>query len=275
MSHYFFMATPTLWPGQTIKTAFGAANDNGAEARCTLVLSYYDGDDQIRQIDGPGVLLVPGQTGELSWKIDQPHGLPIAKIGLRVDSIGSGTIHLDYLTWSGEPETVLGRPPGTGKMWRRSWINAVDHLGVRWPETFHLSQSKSVGLFSTGTRDWKNYQVEATITPRVAARFGLVARIQGLRRYYALTLKTPNLVQLVKCLDHEKILAEASFPWGYENDYHFCLGVNGARIRGAIGNKSLFDFTDELDPLLDGGIGFLIDEGLITSNEMVVNPYGA
>jgi ADP-ribosylglycohydrolase len=272
MSHYYFMATPTLWPGQTVEASLNAANSNGCEARCILILSYYDGEDQIRHIEGPELSLQPGQSGELEWKINQPHGLPIVRIGFRIDSIGAGTIHLDYLTWKGEPETKLGRPSGTGKMWRRIWVNAVDHLGVRWPETFHLSQNNSTGLYLTGTRDWKNFRVEAVITPRLAVSFGLAARVQGLKRYYQLQLQSGNRVRLVKRLHDEIILAEQAFSWECERDYLFQLEVNGSRIKASIDERLIFDVQDETKTLIDGGIAYVVEEGLITSKQISVSP---
>jgi len=39
-----------------------------------------------------------------------------------------------------------------------------------------------------GTREWQDYQVQATFTPHLARSFGLAARVQGLKRYYALRL---------------------------------------------------------------------------------------
>jgi ADP-ribosylglycohydrolase len=272
MTHYFLMASPTLWPGQTVRAGMSADAKNGITVRCRLFLSYYDGEDCIRDVRGSAFSLEPGRANESRWRIDRPHAMPIAKIGLEIESPGAGTVYLDYLDWAGEPETKLRRPQGSGEMWRRVWIDAVDDAGVRWADSFHLSQSKSTGLYLTGTRDWTNYRVEAEITARVAISFGLAARVQGLRRYYQLQLGAGNKVRLVKRLYDFIVLAEKGFRWTYETAYLFCLEVKCARIKAFIDGEQVFDVVDHLHPLLDGGIAYVVEEGLITSQEISVAP---
>ena len=89
-------------------------------------------------------------------------------------------------------------------MWRRAWVDGVDQYGSRWPEPYRLVQNHGTGLLIQGTRDWTDYRVSAPITPHLVASAGIGARVQGMRRYYALLLAEGGTVRLVKALDGER-----------------------------------------------------------------------
>ena len=73
-------------------------------------------------------------------------------------------------------------------MWLRAWVNAVDDAGTRWPEAFHLSQSRGLGLFMMGGSAWRDYAVTSTITPQIGSVFrsgGARSRLAALLRVLA------------------------------------------------------------------------------------------
>ena len=122
---------------------------------------------------------------------------------------------LHFLTWDGAPDIKLERPKG--KMARRQWVDGVDHF-EEGGESLRLIQDTGTGLLIHGTRDWTDYQVTAAITPHMVKSCGIAARVQGMKRYYALLLSSDNTARLVKALDGEHTLAEVPFPArpGYE-----------------------------------------------------------
>ena len=73
-------------------------------------------------------------------------------------------------------------------MWRRAWVNGVDDYNPRYPEPFRLVHNRGTGLLIQGTREWADYRVSADVTPHMVTAAGIGARVQGLRRYYALIL---------------------------------------------------------------------------------------
>ena len=199
-THYALMASPTLFPGQSVRATFKADAGNPAAVTCKLYLSVYGGDDSMEIRLGPAIELHPGQSDQLLWTIDEMGGCPIAHIGIEVtaqDEI-SGKIYLDALDWQGVPDATFRRPDGTGQMWLRAWVNAVEEAGTRWPEAFHLSESRGPGLFILGGSTWRDYAVTSVITPRVARSFGLAARVRGLLRYYAFLLTSGKTARIVK-----------------------------------------------------------------------------
>lgn len=84
--------------------------------------------------------MAPGDSQELSWQIPASVGGPIAEIGLQVrcENAARGRLYLDQLTWDGEPDAVWRRPGHGGLMWRRAWVDAVDHYFTHFEKTFRL-----------------------------------------------------------------------------------------------------------------------------------------
>ena len=70
-----------------------------------------------------------------------------------------------------------------------------------------------------GTREWKNYQAEADITPWLMDAGGIAVRVQGLKRFYALQLVKGNKIRLLKALDQDTILGERDFEWKIHHTY--------------------------------------------------------
>ena len=108
-------------------------------------------------------------------------------------------------------------------MWKRQWVNAADFFEDEFGEAFRVIQNRGRGLVITGTREWTDYSVQASITPHLVKAFGLAARVQGLERYYALLLSNQNTIKLIKRLDGEIVLAEQAFAWEFGQPYHLEL----------------------------------------------------
>jgi len=285
---YSLIASPTLYPGQSVRAAVSAGADNLQPIMLNLVLRSYDPEDNLVITSGPGLKISPGATHELTWKVDDNGGAPIASIGLEIasDQRADGTIYLDYLTWDGAPDVTFGRSTavmrsrptlsgtGTGRMdmWRRAWVNAVDKVEPRWPEAYRLVQNSGRGLLIQGTREWTDYQVSAEITPHMVKAAGIAARVQGLRRYYTLLLFATDKACLVTVMDGETILAEADFLWQLRGTYSLTLQVVGRRIQAWIDDKHLFDVHDNSDPLTGGAVALICEQGRMATDAVTVKP---
>ncbi len=123
-----------------------------------------------------------------------------------------------------------------------------------------------------GTRDWQDYEVEADITPWLVEAAGIGARVQGLRRFYALQLAAGKRVRLLKALDGDQVLAEQSFDWDLHRTYQMKLQVAGSRVRAWIDSLPLFEVEDRRNPLLGGAVAYVVDRGHIRSRGMRVGP---
>jgi ADP-ribosylglycohydrolase len=271
-SHYSLMACPTLFPGQMIKGRLSADRENSAPIRVVPFVAYYDGNDHLTRHYGLPFLLVPAGIENFQWQIEDLGGAPIARFGfeIRSDHLTKGRIYVDYIDWSGTPTTTFRRPDFDGKMWRRAWINAVDHVGTQWASAFHLSQNRGTGLFIQGSREWQNYTVQAAIMPDPAKSFGLAARVQGLTRYYALLLGPNQVLRLLRNYDSVEQLTEAAFDWRWHQPYRFGLQVVGTLITGSVNGIELIRYNDAGTKLRDGGIALVCEEGLIMTDEVSV-----
>ena len=286
---YGLLASPSIYPGQTVSAVLEADAGNERAVDVNLYLRRYRSqDDQLTLEAGPCQKLEPGERHTFSWKLGGFGNEPIAEIGVAVqcDERTRGTLYLDYLTWEGEPDVTFARPDSPidrrrrgmsfPLMWRRAWIDGVDSYDFWWPESFRLVQNRGRGLLITGTREWRDYEVKTDLTLHLCKAAGIAARVQGMHRYYALLLGRAadgrGVARLVRALDGDTVLAEADFPWEYGETHTFSLRVTGDRLQGSIDNldETLFDVTDsELD---GGGIALVVEEGRVMSDEVVVRP---
>jgi ADP-ribosylglycohydrolase len=274
MGGYALLASPTLYPGQEVQARVVAEGANNSSVACRLFVRTYEGNDELATKRGPETVLRPGSDYEFQWRLMDTGGQPIAQIGVEIssDEATGGTVYLDYLTWQGEPDVELGRPAGGGTMWRRAWVCGVDRYDPRWPEPYRLIQNHGTGLLIQGTRGWKNYRVSAPIAPHMVVSAGIGARVQGMRRYYALLLASGGKAQLVKALDGDTVLAETDFPWRFDVTYELALEVRDNRLRASIDGKNLFDVADNDRALASGAVAFVCEEGRMESDVIRVQP---
>lgn len=268
---YALVCSPTLYPGQTIRAGIAADAANRQTVECRLYIKTYDEHDRLALSYGPERQMEPGDAHEFRWHLPENGGFPIAEVGVEInsESRADGTLYLDFLTWDGPPDAILGHTKGT--LWKRAWVDAMDHFETGG-DPFRLIQDEGVGMVMQGTREWTDYRVTASIRPHMAASFGLAARVQGLRRYYALTLSDENRVTLSKMQHTETVLARSPVVWLQGKEVELCLQVEGNRIRAELDGEMLFDEEDTEDPLTGGGIGLLCTEGRIAVAAVHVGP---
>ncbi len=279
MPGYHLMASPTLYPGQTLKAQLIAANENQMPVVCRLYVRAYGANDHLVRIFGPETVLAPGASHEFEWRLEGTCGArieatgPIAEVGVEIssDQRADGTVYLDCLTWDGVPDVVLTRPAHGGTMWRRAWVDGVDRL-QSWSEPFRLMQNAGSGLLIQGTREWTDYRVSADVTPHMVTAAGIAARVQGMRRYYALLLCNDGKARLVKALDGDTVLAEAHFRWTLGATYVLSLEVVGTRLRAWVDDSHLFEVEDPKRPLMGGGVALVCEEGRTATQAVTIRP---
>jgi ADP-ribosylglycohydrolase len=281
---YELIASPTLYPGQTVKAGLSAAENNAHPINTCLYLRYYDADDQPAYRRGRLTSLQPGDDFTLTWCIPDTGGGPIYEIGIEVLAVDEnespvcGTVYLDFLGWDGTPDVTFTRPkdsaiPHPGPLlFRRAWVDAVDHWDPWYRQSFRIVQDYNRGLISIGTREWMDYQVSAAITSCKFNAGGIAARVQGLQRFYALMLVEGGILRLVKSLDGDSILAEIPFPWEIWRPYAVKLVVQGDRLQGWIDGKCLLEARDQERPLMGGGVALVVERGHLAAPAVSVSP---
>ena len=275
---YQLLASPTLTAGQRVSADLAAAP--GTAATVNLFLRYYAENDEVRSLVGETCTLSPSASTSIDWVVPPTGGQPIFEIGVEISSSAAGTVYLDRLTWSGSPNVQLGSTSPTGQMWQRQWVEDVSHLNA-WSRTDHSSQAMAIiqnngrGIATHGSRDWRDYSVTAAVTPHLAKATGIAARVQGLRRYYALLLVDDagrRRARLIKLLNTEQILAEAPFDWMWDSTHTYTLELTviGPRIEAAIDGNNMFTLTDRDPSLASGGIGLIVEEGRVAYSPVQV-----
>jgi hypothetical protein len=277
MRTYDLQASPRVYPGQIVTARVVADATNTAAVSAFLRIKAYGQDDRLVDFDGPSADLAPGAEGVLKWTLPDLDGQPIQRIGIALTSHGAradGTVWLDYLRWDGAPKLRLRRPKQPGAFWRRSWVNNVSFFGKNFAPAFRISQDRGSGIIIHGTREWKDYRVSSTVAVHLGSSAGLAARVQGLRRYYALLLQGGDMVRLVKVRDDAcTILAEAPYRWSLERRVALALELRGREIVAAVGSAMVLRVTDDSDTFFEnGGIGLVITEGALSTDQVDVEP---
>jgi len=81
-------------------------------------------------------------------------------------------------------------------------------------------------------------------------------------------------VRLVKVRDDAcTVLAEAPYRWTLEKPVALALELCGREIVGAVGSATILRVTDDTDTYFeDGGIGLVIKEGALSTDQVDVEP---
>ncbi|GAP08327.1 MAG TPA: ADP-ribosylglycohydrolase family protein [Anaerolinea thermolimosa] len=282
--NYPLLASPALYPGQKVVALVTANPANVCTLEVGLFLRFYNALDQPELLAGDLAPLPPGEEVELFWTIPELNGCPIFEIGLQA-RVPAGQalpahptsirITLDRLGWDGCPRVEFRRPQRPDskypEIWRRAWVQAVDHWENRFHHAFRIIQDRGRGMIITGTRSWRDYTTSSVITSALFERGGIAVRVQGLERFYALELIRGGKVRLSKYRDGEHILAEMPFDWEIWHPYRLTLTAAGPRLQAWVENTLFFDEIDSDRPLLEGGIALTVFEGHLATHAIRVD----
>ena len=279
MKTYDLMASPLLYPGQTLKALVRASKDSTASVQMRFRFKVYGTHDEVVTIDGKDfVELRPGAEQMLQHTIeDSMDHQPIQQVGVSLlvpSGHFTGTVWLDYLRWDGTPQLTLRRPRnGPCDFWRQAWVNSVSKFH-QWGPSFFLAQDTREGIISYGTREWKDYRISVSdFRVNLGGPSGVAVRVQGLRRYYALLFKAGSLreIAIVKVLDDERVdMISVEFEWKLDVKYQVGVFVKGGYIRAQIDGKDILYANDS--EFREGGIGFVVTDGSIAAEEVRVEP---
>jgi ADP-ribosylglycohydrolase len=274
MPGYGLLASPTLYPGQLINVHLQADKGNLAAGNVQLFVHAYDPNGTPCKIDGACAAVEPGQTVVVEWLVPETGGAPIFEVGIELDY--RGIFYLDALSWEGTPDVNFDSPERISQIWRKAWINNVQHWEGWSDEPYRIVQNEGRGMISTGTRTWRNYQFEAEVRPAFLVKTGGIGVcVQGTERYYALLLTSERTVRLIKRLDGERVLAEKAFPFELWQMIRMRLAVeaiSGVRLQAWMDGELFFDLEDNEQLLESGGIALMIEEGHFLAKDVSVKP---
>jgi hypothetical protein len=279
MPGYSLIASPTLYPGQTVQAGFSADELHREPVKVALFVCYYDANNQPARLLGPLTSVEPGHYQTLTWQMPELQGMPIYTVGLEIRAVEEGTVYLDYLRWDGAADTTFGRPegiqikPNNPNLWSQAWVCAVDTWERNGKDAFRIGQNEGRGLVTTGLREWDDYYISARIRPSLMKSGGLAVRVQGLQRYYVFQLSSQKMIQLIRVFEgQEAVLTEVHFEWQPWNSYDLALEVEGNHFQGWVDGNLVVDFVDIDTVIASGAIGLLVEEGFLITNSIKLKP---
>ena len=89
-NYYTLLASPTLYPGQTVRAEVAADDACIGDATYGLYLTTYDARDEPIRVYGPEIAIQPGVRSSLSWLIPDIDSQPVGEIGIALRASGAG-----------------------------------------------------------------------------------------------------------------------------------------------------------------------------------------
>ena len=279
---YNIISSPLLYSGQTIESEINFASSSDKPINVKCFINVFGKDDEYERINSEEIILYPGKSHNLKWKIPSTEGNPITQVGFSIESeeANSGSLLINYLTFTGQPDCSFYKPKHIGEhkrgvktskavMWKSSWVNAVDkwEVGAR---TFRITKDSGRGIIITGNEAWKNYTVSADIAVQRLNTGGLAVRVQGLNRYYGLVINSSNKLQLIKVINEVNVLKEIDFNLEYFKNYKLSLKIKDNVLSAYLENKLVLEYEDKNNLLDSGAMGLIVEDGTLVTDEIVV-----
>ena len=212
---------------------------------------------------------------------------PIGQIGISISSDDncSGKILINYLDINGSPNITFKRPDHInlpkrgvlhqegfyGQLWKKAWVKGCDKWEHRWTESFRMTNNIGRGVILTGSSDWKDYTVTSKVMFTLVSSGGIIARAQGLKRYYSLEFTRDKKLRIIKMLYDLEVLKEVDFNFEFFKEYELSLTVSDNNLKGYINGKLIIEAKDNQNTLLDGMTGFIAEDGTISSNAISIS----
>jgi hypothetical protein len=132
--------------------------------------------------------------------------------------------------------------------------------------TYKIIQNEGIGFAFQGEQSWSGYQVRTEVYPHLAEEIGLMANVQGMRRYLALILRPDGKARLILRHDGaEETLAEAALSWKLDHVYGFTLTTRAdSSVEGAVDDKegTVVKLSGSVaGDQARGAVGLLVHEG--------------
>ncbi|MFC9843757.1 ADP-ribosylglycohydrolase family protein [Streptomyces sp. NPDC060223] len=268
------LASPTLYPGQTLTARLSAARD-GTNVRPYCL--YADGD-QVRTVLGAAHPLGPGPR-TVTWQVPPADGLVPFRVGFAFTGTGTEAF-LHELDWRGAPEYFEQSGVLLSSIWDTKpqalapWVSSAKNFEADFAVTYSVSHPDTLGVVTTGTRDWTDYAVTSRLTFSLHESAGLVVRSRGHRRFHAGVFTGGDRLRLLHQRDGERrVLAETPFPYDRDRPYGVELRCRGRDLELFVDGSSLL--TGTAADTLGGGAGFLVERGAVAADGVRISRLAA
>ena len=279
MLTYELMASPLIYPGQRLKARLISPSTNVYPIKARLMAQYFDHQNKPLNINDENEHVIdPGKDLEINWTVPDTNfgGDPIAEVGISFssqDSTEKTRMLVDWMRWDGTPSVILKRPESGGDFWRRAWVSDVDYFSEHPQWGIRIAKNRGEGMIAYGTRQWTNYTVSTVLNVHLSDHAGIVARMQGLRRFYAARLTRAGQFQLVRVRDEDvTILAETEYALEFDVKVPVVMTVNGDNIVASAGKSEISTKDSSSEGFKDGAMGLIVANGAVSTDSISVGP---
>ncbi|WP_371401428.1 ADP-ribosylglycohydrolase family protein [Kribbella sp. NBC_00662] len=253
------LASPTLYPGQTVRAV--VSSPDGASVQ--LYADYDHGKSE-------GAWRRVGAKATIEWTV--PAGIPF-RVGLSV----GGTVYLHSLDWDGAPAEYSQSGILLSSIWDTQprglapWVSSAKNFEADFATTFSVSHPGPLGVVTTGTRDWVDYEVTSRLTFSLNRAAGLVVRARGHRNFSA-ALFDGNTLSIVEQHNADRtVLATTPFSLRRDRPYDVTVACAGSIVLVDIDGIQMLSATTRR--LAGGGAGFFVDTGTMSADGFTVRSH--
>ena len=241
MEGYSIIGSPSVYSGQALRVAADLSSSVDQLHGRLIVMTA------TRTIPCQEWLLLCNGDMDLTAVIPEAGIEPIEAIGFELisDVRADGRVQIDFIDVNGLPTGPL--PNG------RAWITDSNEFWMHERGGAIVSNS-GVRIAATGDTDGRA-NVEAILKADLAKSIGVVAGVQGLRRYISLSLSGDGLT-LAEFGGREVHSSEVRLESAMEYTMKLCY--DGQSIVGTVGNVTL---TLDNPRFETGGVGVLVEDG--------------
>ncbi|MFF3377492.1 ADP-ribosylglycohydrolase family protein [Streptomyces sp. NPDC002680] len=274
------LASPTLYPGQTLTARLSAARE-GTSVRPYVL---YSGEGRPTTVLGEAHLLGPAPR-TFRWQVP-PLGGPVPfRVGFAFTpdaaALPTGTeAYLHELDWQGAPEHFEQNGVLLSSIWDTEppalapWVSSAKNFEADFAVTYSVSHPDALGVVTTGTRDWTDYAITSRLIFSLHETAGLVTRSRGHRRFHAGVFTGGDRLRLLHQHDGTRhILAETPFPYERDRPYAVQLRCRGREF--ALSVDGTTRLTATAPDTLGGGTGFLVERGTVAADGVRISRLAA
>jgi hypothetical protein len=263
VSNFSTLASPTLYPGNTVRAVISSP-----EGASVQLYAIYDHPAGPRTVEGPATRV--GEKVAIDWTVPADDSGIAFRVGLSV----TGPVYLHSLDWDGAPEEYSQSGILLSSIWDTQprglapWVSSAKNFEADFATTFSVSHPDPLGVVTTGTRDWVDYEVSSRLTFSLNRAAGLVVRARGHRNFTAAVFDGGTLA-IVEQHDSERtVLATTPFALRLDTPYDVTLECSGPIVRARVDGRLVVSATTRR--LAGGGAGFFVDTGTMSADGFTV-----
>ncbi|MGO4689186.1 ADP-ribosylglycohydrolase family protein [Glaciibacter sp. 2TAF33] len=267
MTNFSTVASPSLYPTNVVTARLSATS----VAEIRFFALYAEGDGT--HIERSGSITVQQTENEVDWEVPAHKNHVPFRIGLELITSPNTEVDLRVhsLDWAGAPRDFKQQGVLLSSIWDTKpsglapWVSSAKNFEADFATTFAVSHPDKLGLVTTGTRDWADYEVRSHLLFSLHEVGGLVLRARGHRQFLAGIFTGGDTIQIVR-QDHERreVLAEAAFAYELDRTYSVVASCAGSRLTVTVDGVSILEATTEYTK--GGGAGFIVERGTLTAD---------